>query len=509
MSQQTSPLNFYTEWLQRQNAAIASWNESVQQAAHAFAEGDIKKALKIGVGAYMDAYSAAAEQHSALTRQATEQIEAVAKNTIGSMSNNPWISMENGSGDSTSTSPQTAVNPLHMMQQWSSSIMQMAQPWLQILNQNLPQAQRGIFEPWIQMMETGTSSLSMLVQLAKLYEQWQYVAHSWSASVQKMYSSVAEALPAGAARDTFRNMLSSTTVYVKLLELWAPLIEVMKQGKAPTQEQIYEALHPSKYKPVIDTVFEFMIPEQMHALYRQLQTFAQSLNIAGNQAVRVLLMQMEQNARMIFAMMAHNPEAALNVYTTLMSAYQQAISSMSALPMTQRQSEMLHTVQHLLEHLSEYAKTVATYQHMLYTNGQKALEKITESAFAVGRSKKALSSFDELFKIWVETNEHVFHQLFKTKDYAAVQGKLAHIHASLYKDFEHLFEIALKDFPIVTRSHIDELAKTVAELKHKVRQMEKQKDAEATTIEDAATVQPKGQKGAAQSSPTKRKSSVR
>ena len=93
---------------------------------------------------------------------------------------------------------------------------------------------------------------------------------------------------------------------------------------------------------------------------------------------------------------------------------------------------------------------------------------------ATGRNKKTLTNFDELFKTWVETNEAVFHDLFETKEYAAAQSKLGQISSHLYKDFEQMFEVMLKDFPVVTRSHVDELAKTVFELKRKVRDLEKQ-----------------------------------
>ncbi|MBL7992870.1 MAG: hypothetical protein JNN25_15650, partial [Candidatus Kapabacteria bacterium] len=57
--------------------------------------------------------------------------------------------------------------------------------------------------------------------------------------------------------------------------------------------------------------------------------------------------------------------------------------------------------------------------------------------------------------------------------YTAVQSTLAQTSSLLHKDFERLFEVMLKDFPVVTRSHVDELAKTVFELKRKVRDLEK------------------------------------
>lgn len=485
MKKQSTQADFYTEWMQKQNAMIASWSETAQKATDAFLKGNVNEALKTSAEGLSNAYSSVVEQQTAMSKRMMGEVESTTQQFTAPFANSPFFGAP-FSGTSWSGTPfgamfsgnPSSANPLQMMQEWAAwqQSMQkaMTQPWGQMFAQFTPQGSPNFFDQWMRFAEAGNSSFFMLSHVAKMYEQWQHLSQSWGVSVQKMYSSMAETMPSGVAKDTFRNMLSGATVYMKLFELWMPLLDTMKAGKMPTSEEIQHVLSPEKYKEVIDAVFEFMIPEQMQTLFAQLNSFTQSLNLSGNQASRMMMAQMEQNAKMIFGMMAHNPEAALNVYNTLMSTYQQAISSMNALPMNQRQSELAEIAQHIMGRIGEYAQTVTKFQHLLYSNGQKALEQLTESAFATGRNKKTLTNFDEFFKTWVETNESVFHDLFETKEYAAAQSKLGQISSHLYKDFEQMFEVMLKDFPVVTRSHVDELAKTVFELKRKVRDLEKQ-----------------------------------
>ncbi|MFY7998266.1 MAG: poly(R)-hydroxyalkanoic acid synthase subunit PhaE [Candidatus Kapaibacteriota bacterium] len=484
MKKQFTQGDFYTEWMQGQQALIARWSESAQKATDAFLKGDVSEAMKTSAEGLSNAYSSAVEQQTAMSKRMMSEAETTTQQFAAPFASSPFFGAP-FNGTSLSGTPlsgmfsgnPSSVNPLQMMQEWAAwqQSMQkaMMQPWGQMFAQFAPQGNPNFFDQWTRFAEAGASSFSMLSQVAKMYEQWQHLSQSWGVSVQKMYSSMAETMPSGVAKDTFRNMFSGATVYMKLFELWMPLLDRMKAGKIPTSEEIQQALSPGKYKEVIDAVFEFMIPERMETMFAQMSAFMQSLNLSTNQASRMMMAQMEQNAKMIFGMMAHNPEAALNVYNTLMSTYQQAISSMNALPMNQRQSELAEIAQHIMGRMGEYTQTVTKFQHLLYTNGQKALEQLTESAFATGRNKKALTNFDELFKTWVETNESVFHDLFETKEYATVQSKLGQISSHLYKDFEQMFEVMLKDFPVVTRSHVDELAKTVFELKRKVRDLEK------------------------------------
>lgn len=485
MKKQSTQADFYTEWMQKQNAMIASWSETAQKATDAFLKGNVNEAMKTSAEGLSNAYSSVVEQQTAMSKRMMGEVESTTQQFTAPFANSPFFGAP-FSGTSWSGTPfgamfsgnPSSANPLQMMQEWAAwqQSMQkaMTQPWGQMFAQFTPQGSPNFFDQWTRFAEAGNSSFFMLSHVAKMYEQWQHLSQSWGVSVQKMYSSMAETMPSGVAKDTFRNMLSGANVYMKLFELWMPALELMKSGNPLKAEDLQNLMNPAQYKEVIDSVFEFMIPEQMQTLFAQMNAFTQSLNVSSNQAARILMQQMEQNASMIFGMMAHNPEAAVSVYNTLMSSYQQALSTISALPMNHRQGEMLAVGQHILSRLGEYSQAVTKFQHLLYTNGQKALEKMTEAAFSASRNKKALTNFDEVFKTWVETNEEVFHDLFETKEYAAAQSSIAQISSHLYKDFEHLFEVMLKDFPVVTRSHVDELAKTVFELKRKVRDLEKQ-----------------------------------
>lgn len=475
MKNQTAPTEFYTRWMEGQTALLKTWSDAATQAATAFAEGNLSEAMKKSTEGYSTIVQYQQEQAKNLFSEAANLGKTMTSAnpfaqmwTVATGAGANGVGANGGASTNQGNGQIPFADPAAMMQYWANVQKMIPNPFSAMMQQ--PQ---DMFSQWNRFAEAGTSSFALLGSITKMYEQWQQFSKSWGVSVQKMYSPFAEAMPNGVAKDTFRNMFSGANVYMELFEFWMPAFEMMKSGKTPTPEDLQSLLNPAKYKEVIDSVFEFMVPSAAQDLYAQMNAFAQSLHVSGNQASRTMMGLMEQNAQLIFGMMANNPEAALKVYNTMMSSYQQALSSMNALPMNQRQSEMIEVTRHILERFGEYTTGITKFQYVLYTSGQKAVEQVAEHFFSATRSRKALINFDEVFAAWVEISENVFSELFDTKEYAALQNTLAQTSSLLHKDFEQLFEVMLKDFPVVTRSQVDELAKTVFELKRKVRDLEK------------------------------------
>jgi len=71
-------------------------------------------------------------------------------------------------------------------------------------------------------------------------------------------------------------------------------------------------------------------------------------------------------------------------------------------------------------------------------------------------------------------NEKAYSVLFQTEAYAKMQGELLEASLEVRQHLFKLTELYLYDLPIALRSEMDDLYKTVFELKRKVRGLEKQ-----------------------------------
>jgi hypothetical protein len=68
--------------------------------------------------------------------------------------------------------------------------------------------------------------------------------------------------------------------------------------------------------------------------------------------------------------------------------------------------------------------------------------------------------FSEFFNLWITVNEKAYSALFKTRDYAKMQGEVLEASLNVRKHFFKLAELHLYDLPIALRSEMDDLYKT-------------------------------------------------
>ena len=102
------------------------------------------------------------------------------------------------------------------------------------------------------------------------------------------------------------------------------------------------------------------------------------------------------------------------------------------------------------------------------------MKKVIESIAGKMKSGEEIKSFNEFFDLWIDTNEKTYLELFQTEEFSKLQGELLESTLNVRKHFFKLMELYLYDFPIALRSEMDDLYKTIYDLKKKVKSLEKQ-----------------------------------
>jgi polyhydroxyalkanoate synthase subunit PhaE len=82
---------------------------------------------------------------------------------------------------------------------------------------------------------------------------------------------------------------------------------------------------------------------------------------------------------------------------------------------------------------------------------------------------------------WLNTNDKHLTALFATAGYSKLQAELNTFGMKLKQHMNAQMEKAMKNVPVVPRSEMDELYKTVYELRKRINMLEKQLDVETDT----------------------------
>jgi hypothetical protein len=114
------------------------------------------------------------------------------------------------------------------------------------------------------------------------------------------------------------------------------------------------------------------------------------------------------------------------------------------------------------------------YQYLMYATGMGAMDKVAEQMARDIKEGKKIKGFEEFFDLWLSVSEKRYLELFQTDDFSRLQGEFLDAALDVRRYFFKLVELYLYDTPIVARSEMDELYKTVYDLKKKVRVLEKQ-----------------------------------
>ena len=77
----------------------------------------------------------------------------------------------------------------------------------------------------------------------------------------------------------------------------------------------------------------------------------------------------------------------------------------------------------------------------------------------------------EMYSEWVKTNEQLFTELFASEVFSKVKGETLNLSMEVKNHFEKQFESAFQNYPIVFKSEVEEMQKTIFELRKQVKEL--------------------------------------
>lgn len=300
---------------------------------------------------------------------------------------------------------------------------------------------------------------------------FQDVYSTWQKSVSDALRD-SGAPDAGFIRETLLKSLSSSNAALKLYELWLPLFKAIQQ-KSVSPDSFKDLIDPAKFKEMMDRLFGFN-PGAASQLAEQLKTLLGSLTQASQGFAKPWLDASGKGFNAFPQMMEGHPESFLKVFHTLFGAFDSTVGRIFHAPAVGKDREKVELLLRSLDALSVYLARNTEFEHTMYLTGLAAFEKMVAAVADKVRDGGEFQDFGEFFNLYITVNEKAYAALFQTEDYAKMQGGLLEAALNVRKHSFTLTELYLGDLPIALRSEMDDLYKTVYELKKRVKGLEKQ-----------------------------------
>ncbi len=296
--------------------------------------------------------------------------------------------------------------------------------------------------------------------------------NSWIRTVGKSFDEIMKNFRGGAGKDSFSKIFSGADAYMKLYDSWAPIFKAIQENTF-NAESIKELTDPSKYKEVIDKVFGFSSPGTFTELYGQGAKIVETWGSSAQTFMKPWIEAMQKNAESLPALLKGEPEPVLNAFHNFYNAFESTYGKTFKIPTVGKDREKIELMLRCLDRFNVYLAKNTEFQHKIYVTGQDAMENVIKAVAEKIKEGTEVKSYNEFFKIWTDLNEKAYYELFKTEEFSEIQGELLDSALAARRDFQTIMELSLEDYPIALRSEMDDVYKTIYELKKKVRNLEK------------------------------------
>lgn len=293
---------------------------------------------------------------------------------------------------------------------------------------------------------------------------------AWSSAVLKSFAGAGDS--SQVVKDNLTKMLGGSNAYMKLYEVWQPLIKAA-QERSLNPEAYKDLIDPAKYKEVLDKVFGFDSASTKLMLDQAVQ-FLELMSGSGQQFTTPWLDASKTSLQAYPQFMQGHPESFIKIFHSMFNAFDNTVGRVFHVPPVGKDREKFELISRCFDDLSVYAAKSTEYQHTIYITGLTAMEKVVEKLAEKVSSGEEIKKFDEFFDIWIDTSEQSYFKLFQTEEFAKLQGELLDTALNVRGHFFKVAEMYFVDLPLALRSEMDDLYKTVYELKRTVKRLEKQ-----------------------------------
>ena len=295
--------------------------------------------------------------------------------------------------------------------------------------------------------------------------------NQWYEMLSNATSAAQRTMQSGTLQDAYRNMMNTTDGYARFAQLWSPMWKSI-QDKTFNTNTFRQMMNPAQYKEMLDQYFGFM-PEQM-------RTYIQQGSGLMQDAVKQMMEQgqngMGQMKQMMSGMMPNTGDmfgSMLNNYNSFYGAMQNAMAPMARMSTPNQYTKSLNEWSDIANRMVQYSLKNAELQYMVYEQGAKVMEDLAQNLQTKLQNGEEVASMMDLYKEWMNLSDKTFVTLFESEEYSQLMAEVSGMQMRLKKDTELQMEKALVNIPVATRSELDDLYKTIYDLKKQVRQMEK------------------------------------
>ncbi|MFN4082198.1 MAG: poly(R)-hydroxyalkanoic acid synthase subunit PhaE [Bacteroidia bacterium] len=344
---------------------------------------------------------------------------------------------------------------------------------------NWMNAQMNVAKQWMEMgsnMMNNMKGNSMNADMNHAYNNMMSLFNNWMSTMTNTYNEMLKNMSNGQGKSAFEGMFNNAEMYMKAFELWMPLMKAMND-KTYTPESFKNMFNAEMFKDMMDKMFG-MQPEMMQNMMKQMMD-NMKMNMGGMMDNNKMMFDNMKN--MMENMMPngqHITSNMLEMYNNWYNTMHNASAPIMKLMPNGSAKHNMETMQEIANQMMVYNLKNSQLQYIMYNTGLKATEEMANEMYAKMRNGESIENFIKVYQNWLNKIDTHFVKLFETEEYSKMMAETSAMQLRLKKQIEGMMEKAMSHLPLINRTEMDELYKTIHELKSRIHSLEKQLDNE-------------------------------
>lgn len=302
---------------------------------------------------------------------------------------------------------------------------------------------------------------------------WSGIYNNWMKTINHSYENMAHNMPSGAVKDAFTNIYQNTNLYVKMQEIMEPIMKMTQNGNF-NMDSLKNMFDMNQYKQVTEKMFAPFFANTNQKEFFEEYTKKIEAFFAGNSNTSKEYFDNYQAMLKQFPTLVSGDFAKA---TEFMEQFNNQLFGKTFEPLMKlvngKDKEKMELLINTLDKAAAYNVKNTQMQYLIYTTGQKAAERSIEFLTEKAKTKDLeITNFQTFYNEWLAINEKIYTEFFASDEFSAAKSELLSLSLGVKKDLETQFEVNFETYPIIFRTEMDELYKTIHDLKRTVKDLE-------------------------------------
>ena len=343
-----------------------------------------------------------------------------------------------------------------IMSQWMNLQQTFWKEWITFTEKSM--------ESMMNMGKVGTVTGEETALPLKLYQ-------NWFEQFQKVFE---EKDKEGLGATVFNRMFSASRVYLDLLDFWSKSLSSFKEvslGEPLTLEKINDIRKHwiQYYQSMMESLWGGVPSAELRDTVKALSSTSIAASDFMWSFIEPTFKNMAQMPDVLERVAKGDRGAVADLGGVFVKNYEETVGKALLAPSVGYFKEFNERMNNMIYAYLQFNTAKASFYSLFYDTGMRAAEKVYEKYTEFVGKEVTPETFREFYRIWWTINEEVYQELFRSEEFTKLSREVTSRGLLFRKWVDDLFEQVLKFTSLPSKRDMDEVYRSLYDLKKEVR----------------------------------------